>query len=183
LSKASYTMLVKIFDTWPSWYIVGLSKPEPNYRHRNLREVPRDAGLMKCGILLVQKKNMLWVIKAVDRGSRRVVVWVLGYRDAATFKKLYDKVKYLTNCIFYADGWAVFVNVLPKECHIIDKKHATAIGQDDSNMRHHLGRFTRWTKVVSKCDTMVDTSIKLWFNLTTPEVFTKIQTTALSIYK
>jgi hypothetical protein len=57
LSKASYTMLVKIFHTWPSWYIVGLSKPEPNYRHRNLREVPRDAGLMKCGILLVQKKK------------------------------------------------------------------------------------------------------------------------------
>jgi IS1 family transposase len=73
--------------------------------------------------------------------------------------------------------------VLPKERHIIGKKHTTAIEQDNSNTRHHLGRFTRRTKVVSKCDTMVDTSIKLWINLTTPEVFTKIQTTALSIYK
>ncbi|MDR2719919.1 MAG: hypothetical protein LBC03_03845, partial [Nitrososphaerota archaeon] len=104
-------------------------------------------------------------------------------RDTATFKKLYDKVKHLTNCIFYTDDWDAFAKVLPKERHIIGKKHTTAIEQDNSNTRHHLGRFTRRTKVVSKCDTMVDTSIKLWTNLTTPEVFTKIQTTALSIYK
>jgi len=37
--------------------------------------------------------------------------------------------------------------------------------------------------VVSKRDTMVDTSLKLWKNLTTPEVFTQIQTIALSPYK
>jgi len=129
------------------------------------------------------KKNKLWVLKAVDRGTRRTVAWVLGHRDTATFKKLYDKVKHLTNCIFYTDDWDAFAKVLPKERHIIGKKHTTAIEQDNSNTRHHLGRFTRRTKVVSKCDTMVDTSIKLWTNLTTPEGFTKIQTTALSIYK
>jgi len=129
------------------------------------------------------KKNKLWVLKAVDCGTRRVVAWVLGDCDTATFKKLYDKVKHLTNCIFYTDDWDAFAKVLPKERHIIGKKHTTAIEQDNSNTRHHLRRFTRRTKVVSKCDTMVDTSIKLWTNLTTPEVFTKIQTTALSIYK
>jgi len=132
-----------------------------------------------CGF----KKNKLWVLKAVDRGTRRVVAWVLGYRDTATFKRLYDKVKHLTNCIFYTDDWDAFAKVLPKERHIIGKKHTIAIEQDNSNTRHHLGRFTRRIKMVSKCDTMVDTSIKLWSNLTTPEVFTKIQTTALSIYK
>jgi len=33
--------------------------------------------------------------QAVDCGTRRVVVWVLGDCDTATFKKLYDKVKHL----------------------------------------------------------------------------------------
>jgi len=37
--------------------------------------------------------------------------------------------------------------------------------------------------VVSKLDTMVDTSIKLWTNLTTPDVFTQIQEIALSPYR
>jgi IS1 family transposase len=73
--------------------------------------------------------------------------------------------------------------VLPKERHIIGKKHTVAIEQDNSNTRHHLGRFTRRTKVVSKRDVMVDTSLKLWKNLTTPEVFTQIQTIALSPYR
>jgi IS1 family transposase len=73
--------------------------------------------------------------------------------------------------------------VLPKDRHIIGKAHTVAIEQDNSNTRHHLGRFTRRTKVVSKRDTMVDTSLKLRKNLTTPDTFTQIQTTALPPYK
>jgi insertion element IS1 protein InsB len=57
---------------------------------------------MRCGILSAQE-NKLWLIKAVDRSSRRTVAWVLGGRDAATFQRLYDKVKHLTNCTFYTD--------------------------------------------------------------------------------
>ena len=108
---------------------------------------------------------------------------MLGNRDTATFKRLYNKVKHLKHCIFYTDDWDAFAKVLPKERHIIGKKHTVAIEQDNSNTRHHLGRFTRRTKVVSKRDTMVDTSLKLWKNLTTPEVFTQIQTIALSPYR
>jgi insertion element IS1 protein InsB len=108
---------------------------------------------------------------------------VLGHRDTATFKRLYNKVKHLKHCIFYTDDWDAFAKVLPKERHIIGKAHTVVIEQDNSNTRHHLGRFTRRTKVVSKCDTMVDTSLKLWKNLTTPDVFTQIQTIALSPYR
>jgi insertion element IS1 protein InsB len=70
-----------------------------------------------CGF----KKNKLWILKALDRGTRRTVAWVLGDCDTATFKKLYDKVKHLTNCIFYTDDWDAFAKVLPKEHHIMVK--------------------------------------------------------------
>ncbi|MCL2643734.1 MAG: IS1 family transposase, partial [Candidatus Bathyarchaeota archaeon] len=127
--------------------------------------------------------NKLWIQKALDRSTRRTAARVLGHRDTTTFKKLYNKVKHIEKCIFYSDNWDAFAKVLPRDCHIIGKKHTTVIEQDNSNTCHYLGRFTRRTKVVSKLDIMVDTSIKLWTNMTTPEVFTKIQTTALSIYK
>ncbi|MDR2699916.1 MAG: hypothetical protein LBC12_03785 [Nitrososphaerota archaeon] len=65
---------------------------------------------MRCGILWVQK-NKFWILKAVDRGKRRVVAWVLGHRDIATFKRLYNKVKHLEKCIFYTDDWDVFSKV------------------------------------------------------------------------
>ena len=129
------------------------------------------------------KKNKKWIIKALDRTSERTVAWVLGGRDAATFKRLYDKVKHLKECIFYTDDWDAFANVLPKERHIIGKAHTVAIERDNSNTRHHLGRMTRRTKIVSKKEEMVENAIKMWCALTQPDIFRAYQEHALSIFR
>lgn len=138
---------------------------------------------MKCGIISAQK-NKVWLIKAIDRMTRRTIAWVLGNRDTATFKRLYDKVKHCRYCIFFTDAWEAFAKVLPPERHIIGKDYTIAIEQDNSNTRHHLARFTRRTKVVSKSDTMVDLSIRLWQAVTDPlsGVFDNLQKFALSIF-
>ncbi|MBS0185578.1 MAG: IS1 family transposase [Proteobacteria bacterium] len=128
------------------------------------------------------KKNKKWIIKAVDRGTRRTIAWVIGGRDVATFRRLYEKVKHLTGCIFYTDDWDAFAKVLPKGRHIIGKKHTITIEQDNSNTRHHLGRMTRRTKVVSKKEEMIDASMKLWCALSTPAIFQKYQDVFLSIF-
>jgi insertion element IS1 protein InsB len=137
---------------------------------------------MKCGISWVQK-NKLWIIKAIDRSTRRTVAWVLGGRDSATFRRLYDKVKHLKNCVFYTDDWKAFSEVLPPERHIIGKAHTLDIERDNSNTRHHLGRLTRRTKVVSKKEFMVDLTLRIWHAVTTTERFDRLQEIALSICK
>ncbi len=129
------------------------------------------------------KKNKKWIIKALDRASERTVAWVIGGRDAATFKRLYAKVQHLKGCIFYTDDWDAFANVLPKERHIIGKTHTAAIERDNSNTRHHLGRMTRRTKIVSKKKEMVDNAIKMRCALTQPDVFRRYQEIALSIFR
>jgi insertion element IS1 protein InsB len=129
------------------------------------------------------EKNKLWVIKALDRRTRRTVAWVLGNRDTATFRRLYDKVKHIKDCIFYTDNWSAFAQVLPPERHVVGKVHTVAIERDNSNTRHHLGRFTRRTKIVSKKVAMVDLTLKLWQVLTLEPWFEKYQAIALSIYK
>jgi len=110
------------------------------------------------------------------------VAWVLGNRDSATFRKLYDKVKHLKDCTFYTDDWAAFAEVLPPERHIIGKRHTVEIERDNSNTRHNLGRFTRRTKVVSQREFMVDITLRIWHAVTTTDMFDKLQETALSIY-
>jgi insertion element IS1 protein InsB len=110
------------------------------------------------------------------------VAWVLGGRDTATFRRLYNKVKHLTDCIFYTDDWDAFAKVLPPERHVIGKAHTIDIEHDNSNTRHHLGRFTRRTKIVSQKVSMVDLSLKLWHALTDENVFREFQALALSIY-
>jgi IS1 family transposase len=89
----------------------------------------------------------------------------------------------LKSCIFYTDNWDAFAKVLPKDRHVIGKTGTIAIERDNSNTRHNLGRFTRKTKVVSKSETMVDLTIKLWYNLRVPKIFEMFQAVALSIYR
>ena len=109
------------------------------------------------------------------------MAWVLGNRDTATFRRLYDKVKHLKDCMFYTDKWSVFAEVLPPDRHIVGKGHSVVIERDNSNTRHHLGRFTRRSKIVSKKVTMVDLTLKLWQILTLEPWFKKYQTIALAI--
>jgi hypothetical protein len=66
----------------------------------------------------------------------------------------------------------------------IGKSGTFAIEQDNSNTRHHLGRFTRRTKVVSKSKEMVeDLTTRLWSSLTKPEIFAAWQEKLSYIYK
>jgi len=85
------------------------------------------------------------------------------------------KLEQLKDCIFYTDDWEAFKKVLPGERHIIGKRGTVTIERDNSNTRHHLGRMTRRTKVVSKKKEMVHASMKLWHALTDPEIFAQYQ--------
>jgi insertion element IS1 protein InsB len=111
------------------------------------------------------------------------VAWVLGGRDAGTFRQLYDKVRHLKHCVFYTDRWEAFAEVLPGERHVIGKAHTTHIERDNSNTRHHLARFTRRTKVVSHKVSMVDLTLRIWHAITTTDLFFTLQKTVLSIFK
>ena len=110
------------------------------------------------------------------------MAWVLGNGDVTTFRRLYNKVKHLKDCTFYTDDWDAFSKVLPKSRHIIGKKHTISIEQDNSNTRHHLGRFTRRTKVVTQKPEMVDMTLKLWHAMTDPKVFAEFQSVVLAIF-
>jgi insertion element IS1 protein InsB len=57
-----------------------------------------------------------------------------------------------------------------------------AIERDNSNTRHHLGRMTRHTKVVSKKEFMVNVSIKLWVALADSITFLEHQRKYIGIF-
>jgi insertion element IS1 protein InsB len=107
---------------------------------------------------------------------------VLGNRDTATFRRLYEKVRHLKGCTFYTDDWDTFAKVLPPERHVIGKAHTIDIEHDNSDTRHHLGRFTRRTKVVSKKEFMVDLTLRIWHSVTTTNRFLGLRETALSLF-
>jgi IS1 family transposase len=85
----------------------------------------------------------------------------------------------MRNGTFFTDNWDVFAEV----CHILGKGGTHTIERDNSNTRHHLGRFTHQTKVVSKSPVMVDLPIRLWSALTKPEIFRLWQYQMMYIFK
>lgn len=85
--------------------------------------------------------------------------------------------------MFYTDDWEAFAKVLPKKRHVIGKAHTVDIEHDNSNTRHHLGRFTRRTKVVSKKEARVDLTLRIWHAVTTTNLFQQLQNTAISIFR
>lgn len=112
-----------------------------------------------------------------------MIAWVTGTRSAKTFKRLYDKVKHLKNCIFYTDSWDAFSKVLPKERHIIGKQHTVAIEQDNSNIHNDLARFTPRTKVVSKSEYMINLTLKLWQAFHSSSLFSVLQSFFLPVFR
>jgi insertion element IS1 protein InsB len=184
VGKASFNMLAYLFQSWPSliyrWIVdAGLKMPEP-ILSKEITEIEFD----EMWHFRQKKNNKTWIIKAIDRCTGKTIAWVIGQRDEATFKRLYMKIAHLDNCLFFTDAWRVFAKVLPPERHVIGKKYTAAIERDNSNTRHHVGRFTRRTKVVSKSNFMINLTMKIWCIITSmPNVFKQYQQDMLCIFR
>jgi insertion element IS1 protein InsB len=83
---------------------------------------------------------------------------------------------------FYTDDWEAYSKVIPKEKHIIGKKYTIGIEQNNSNIRHFLGRMTRRTKVVSKSAEMVMATLKICWYVNEYGGFDECKNNFISIY-
>jgi len=176
-------MLAKIFETWPSVVYYWICQVENALSETKISDKIQEIEFDEMWHFIQKKANKLWLIKAIDRKTGRAIAWVPGKRNAKTFARLYSKISHPGHCIFYTGDWDAFAKILPQERHVTGKQHTVAIERDNSNTRHHLGRFTRRTKVVSKKAEMVDLSIKLWNTLASPGPFSQYQTVALSLFR
>ena len=84
--------------------------------------------------------------------------------------------------MFYADDWEVYKEVIPKEKLTTGKEYTIGIEQNNSNIRHFLGRFTRRTKVVSKSPEMVLATLKTCWHINENNGFEELLNIFLSIF-
>lgn len=107
--------------------------------------------------------------------------WVIGHRDAQTFKQLYQQLEpYVEH--YYTDTWEVYRKIIPSEKLTQSKRYTTGIERNNSNIRHYLGRMTRKTKVVSKSIEMVDISLRIAYCLNENGWYEHFQKIFLSIF-
>src|SRR3954453_5361154 len=120
------------------------------------RRAGRDVALPK------KKRNKLWVWKARDRATGRLLDWELGGRDKATCERLLERLERWGVRLYCADGWEAYGELIPQGRLYVGKEETHGIERDHARQRHWLARFRRRTCVVSKAARMVEASIALF---------------------
>ena len=108
------------------------------------------------------KKNKLWIWKALDRNTGHLLDWECGNRDKDTLEKLTARLTVLNVEMYYTDKWHVYETVLPASKHIQTKAETHQIERNNCTMRHGFGRFKRKSIIISKSVEMVDLTIALF---------------------
>src|SRR3954465_11106679 len=116
----------------------------------------RDVALPK------KKADKLWVWKARDRATGRIIGWQLGGRDRATLGRLLERLKRWGVRLYCTDDWAAYGEAIPQGRLHVGKEQTHGIERDHPRQRHWLARFRRRTCVVSRAERMVDASIALF---------------------
>src|SRR4051812_49066216 len=116
----------------------------------------RDVALPK------KKANKLWVWKARDRATGRIIDWQLGGRDRATLERLLERLKRWGVRLYCTDDRAAYGEAIPQGRLHVGEEQTRGIERDHSRQRHWLARFRCRTCVVSRAERMVDASIALF---------------------
>ena len=117
----------------------------------------------------------------MDCSNNKTIGWVIGNRNAETFRELYEKLKkYVTH--FYTDDLEVYRQIIPQEKLTQGKRYTVGIEQNNSNVRHYLGRMTRRTKVVSKSIEMISISLLITCCLNEYNGYEDFQNTFMYIF-
>ena len=110
------------------------------------------------------------------------MAWVLGRRDAKTCQKLLDKIG-IEGKRFVTDDWDTYHKLIPEDQLFTGKDLTVAIEQDNSSVRHYLARFRRCSKVTSRCEEMVDKTLRLLCFYQDEENFRKKQEQFMPIFE
>jgi len=115
-----------------------------------------------------KKRHTLWLWKALDAGTGRLLDWECGRRDNATLTTMIDRLAQWDVTIYHTDQWGTYAAVLPQDKLVMSKAGTGHIERNHCRQRHWFGRFKRKSIVVSKSQEMVDLTMalfaKFWVN-------------------
>src|SRR3954451_168818 len=124
---------------------------------------PRHRGRTRRDVALPKKKSdKLWVWKARDRATGRLIDWESGRRDKATCERLLERLERWGVRLCCGDGWAAYAELIPQGRLFVGEEEPHGIERDHSRQRHWLARFRRRTCVASRAERMVEASIALF---------------------
>jgi insertion element IS1 protein InsB len=117
---------------------------------------------------LKTKQQKLWLWKALEPESGKLLDWECGGRDKKTLQKMVDRLAHFNVKVYCTDKLATYASVIPQNQLVQSKAGTHAIERNHCRQRHWFGRFKRRSIIVSKSKEMVDLTMalfaKFWVN-------------------
>src|SRR3954447_4203686 len=130
--------------------------PRPGALSQAGADWPGGRGRDRRGLALRPKKaRKLWIWKALERGTGRLIDWQCGDRDQVTLERLLGRLEPWGVRLFCTDDWTPYDAALPAGRHYIGKDQTQGSESNNARQRHWFARFRR-TCVVSRSVEMVE---------------------------
>jgi insertion element IS1 protein InsB len=108
---------------------------------------------------LHRKANKVWIGKAYDRATGRLVDWECGDRNEQTFQHLFHRLARWKLRLFCSDNDGVYPQVRPVGRHDQGKGQTVALERNNGQQRHWTAALRRRSIVISKSLAMPRVSI------------------------
>src|SRR5215217_5101212 len=96
----------------------------------------RDRGRARRGLAFCEKKaTKLWIWKALERGTGRLIGWECGDRDRVTLDRLLARLEPWGVRLFCTDDWAPYDAALPAGRHYIGKDQTQRSESNNARQR------------------------------------------------
>jgi insertion element IS1 protein InsB len=135
---------------------------------RKYEEKPKPTGrriileLDEMWHYVKQKRQKLWIWKALDQNTGQLLDWECGRRDKATLKKMVDRLASWDVKVYCTDQWGTYASVIPQDKLVQSKTTTHVIERNHGRQRHGFGRFQRKSIIVSKSKEMVGLTMALF---------------------
>ena len=109
-----------------------------------------------------KKARKLWIWKALERDTGRLIDWECGDRDRAALDRLPGRLEPWGVRLFCTDDWPPYDAALPAGRHYVGKDQTQRIESNNARQRHWFARFRRRTCVVARSVEMVEATMALF---------------------
>jgi IS1 family transposase len=108
------------------------------------------------------KQNECWLMYAINRSTKQVIILVTGKRTKANIKLVTAKILSLQPKRIYTDGLNIYPALIEKQLHRVFEYCTNKIERMNLTLRTHLKRLGRGTICFSKSEAMLAASVRLY---------------------
>ena len=117
---------------------------------------------------LKNKRQKVWIWKALAQETGPRLDLEGGRRDKATWQKMVDRLAPWDVTMSCTDKWAPYASLIPQDKLVQSKAMPHDIERNHGRQRHWFGQFKRKSLIVSQSQAMVDLTMalcaKFWVN-------------------